>query len=452
MSTSVFRKYLEDFEVPLERLHSFYLYFAGELKRSLSKNLFHLSDLMCIPTAITSLPQGYERGRSLTIVINETQVRVSLVVLMSYGDHKEVTEVYELPDKYTRCSLQKLLTYVAFCLESFLYDITSLPQTEIPLGVIFPLPCYYRSLSGVQVIKNFGKFNLRFKPYVDVGLLLEKTIDKLQTIKIGKISMMNDATNAAFLGAYNAKNVRIGLHNGDYCNACYFEALKCVERADTEYKRKSNMLINIEWGALGEKGYLEYFFNKHDIYIDEMSSNRGKQLFNKLVSGKYIIEMWRVVLTDTMIKGLIFKKNYDKVKIIDAISYKNALTLQLMGYLERCGMSNIKHLLDKFEARQISYDDLCALKGICSVIIKRAAYIVAVPLSVLVNKIAEANITIAVDGDVFREVKSYEKHLRKVMDYFVCPKISYEFVCVDGNTACGPALLGDYGKWKATIR
>lgn len=40
----------------------------------------------------------------------------------------------------------------------------------------------------------------------------------------------------------------------------------------------SQMIINIEWGALGDSGALEFIRTSYDRNIDENSINRGKQM------------------------------------------------------------------------------------------------------------------------------------------------------------------------------
>ena len=46
------------------------------------------------------------------------------------------------------------------------------------------------------------------------------------------------------------------------------------------------MVINTEWGAFGDSGELDFVRTKWDKAVDEMSVNPGKQIFEKMISGK----------------------------------------------------------------------------------------------------------------------------------------------------------------------
>lgn len=66
------------------------------------------------------------------------------------------------------------------------------------------------------------------------------------------------------------------------------------------------MLINIEWGAFGEGGVLDFILTEFDRAIDENSINPSKQLFEKMISGMYMGELTRLVLEKVVNAGLLF--------------------------------------------------------------------------------------------------------------------------------------------------
>ena len=47
------------------------------------------------------------------------------------------------------------------------------------------------------------------------------------------------------------------------------------------------MVINTEWGAFGDNGELDFLKTKWDVAVDDTSVNPGKQVFEKMISGKW---------------------------------------------------------------------------------------------------------------------------------------------------------------------
>jgi len=63
---------------------------------------------------------------------------------------------------------------------------------------------------------------------------------------------------------------------GTGCNACYLEKIENVELFNGD-KSKPYVIVNTEWGALGDDGTLNSFRTKYDLQIDNKSINSGKQ-------------------------------------------------------------------------------------------------------------------------------------------------------------------------------
>ena len=74
---------------------------------------------------------------------------------------------------------------------------------------------------------------------------------------------------------------------GTGTNACYLEDVKNIETLNAEdVPGQEHMVINTEWGAFGDNGELDFIKTKWDENVDEMSVNPGKQIFEKMISGK----------------------------------------------------------------------------------------------------------------------------------------------------------------------
>lgn len=52
------------------------------------------------------------------------------------------------------------------------------------------------------------------------------------------------------------------------------------------------MCLNTEWGGLGNAGELDKFLTKYDDELDkESGQRRGKQRFEKAISGLYLVRL-----------------------------------------------------------------------------------------------------------------------------------------------------------------
>lgn len=51
----------------------------------------------------------------------------------------------------------------------------------------------------------------------------------------------------------------------------------------------AEMIVNTEWGAFGDDGTLDNFLTKYDREVDANTINPGRQLFEKTISGMYMV-------------------------------------------------------------------------------------------------------------------------------------------------------------------
>ncbi|ELW60576.1 Hexokinase-1 [Tupaia chinensis] len=70
---------------------------------------------------------------------------------------------------------------------------------------------------------------------------------------------------------------------------------------------EGKLSMNTEWGAFGDDGSLEDIWTEFDREIDQDSLNPGKELFEKMVSGKYLEELVQLILVRMAKRGLLFE-------------------------------------------------------------------------------------------------------------------------------------------------
>merc|ERR1712098_365302 len=81
---------------------------------------------------------------------------------------------------------------------------------------------------------------------------------------------------------------------------------------------KKEVVINTEWGALGNTGSLDFIRTKYDHLVDNNSKNHGKQVYEKLISGMYLGELTRHILLDATERKNLFNGHPEAVRILQA--------------------------------------------------------------------------------------------------------------------------------------
>jgi hexokinase len=111
-------------------------------------------------------------------------------------------------------------------------------------------------------------------------------------------ALINDTTGTLIASAYTDDRTKIGCIFGTGCNAAYMENIGSVPKlAHMNLDPDMPIAINCEWGAFDN----EHFVlprTTYDAKIDEDSPRPGQQAFEKMVSGLYLGEIFRLVLID----------------------------------------------------------------------------------------------------------------------------------------------------------
>ena len=120
---------------------------------------------------------------------------------------------------------------------------------------------------------------------VDVVQLLEKSISRYPDLNIEVNAILNDTTGCLIACAYKRPNCAIGVIIGTGTNASYVEDIGNVELYQGEKgdQRPREVVINTEWGALGNTGSMDFIRTEYDLMVDRNSKNRGKQVYEKLI-------------------------------------------------------------------------------------------------------------------------------------------------------------------------
>ncbi|KAG5313829.1 HXK2 Hexokinase, partial [Acromyrmex insinuator] len=372
---------------------------TDEINKGLSKETHDDAIVKCFTTYVQDLPNGTEKGNFLALDLGGTNFRVLLITLDRQNFDMK-SKIYAIPQSLMLGTGTQLFDHIAQCLALFVKDL-NLQNEVLPLGFTFSFPLTQHGLTEGHLVRWTKGFNCSGVIGEDVVALLEDAISR-RKVKIDVCAILNDTTGTLMSCAWKNRNCRIGLIVGTGSNACYVEKTKNVQCAipGNYSTSKSDMLINTEWGAFGEQDVLDFVITEFDRAIDENSINPNKQLFEKMISGMYMGELTRLVLEKLVNAGFLFGG-----KCPNDLRKRGKFFTKYVSEIEndpKGRYTNCREVLAELGMRNVSDQDCENVRYVCSVVSRRAAHLVSAGIAALLNKIGENNVTVGIDGSVYR--------------------------------------------------
>lgn len=199
------------------------------------------------------------------------------------------------------------------------------------------------------------------------------------------------------------------------------------------------MIINLEWGAFGDNNELADIHTVYDKIVDENSENCNQQIFEKMVSGMYLGELLRLVLLDMVREKLIFDGTMPPI-----LNIRQSLTTEVISQIENDPPGTYratKQFFQKIGVENPTDGDCLNVRYAAECISRRSANLVAAGLSVILNKINETDVTIGVDGSVYRYHPHYHQLLMNKISELVNDNIKYDIMLSEDGSGRGAAVL-----------
>ncbi|XP_072341842.1 hexokinase-4 isoform X2 [Scyliorhinus torazame] len=277
-----------------------------EMERGLRLETHKTASVKMLPSYVRSTPDGSEVGDFLALDLGGTNFRVMLVKVGA--DEKRGWKIvtsnqrYSIPFAVMTGTAEMLFDYIALCISNFL-DGYNMKDKKLPLGFTFSFPVRHEDIDK-GILLNWTKgFKASGAEGNNVVGLLRDAIKRRGDFEMDVVAMVNDTVATMISCYYEDHSCEVGMIVGTGCNACYMEEMKNVELVEGEEGR---MCVNTEWGGFGDTGELEEFRLEYDCLVDETSNNPGYQLYEKIIGGKYMGELTRLVLLKLVNQNLLF--------------------------------------------------------------------------------------------------------------------------------------------------
>lgn len=395
MKTDTFIKDLERmFAVTPANIKDTITDFHSEMKLGLSGKK---SSLKMLPSFVVR-PQGTEKGRYLALDLGGTNLRLLAVELDGKGKAAVLAVDRFVIEKSLMCGNgADLFDFIAQCVIDFLRKAGISADGGLDLGFTFSFPVDQTGIAAGRLIawtKGFGASGVVGE---DVVALFNKALARKRMASVKIAALVNDTVGTLVAKSYSDRSCDMGVILGTGTNACYPEAIANITK-NCGLGAGGEMIINMEWGNFARITRTSY-----DIEVDEHSQNAGFHFLEKMVSGMYLGELARRIVSDMALQGLsAFSKEY---------SFKTE-------YMSLIAAGNFD-IPAEFELNNATSDDREALKNICRIVSLRSARLSGMAIAAVVTWMdpgLEREHTVGIDGSLFEGYPGFKDNITGVFN------------------------------------
>lgn len=395
---------MDDLSIP--GLKALFDYPAAAMRRTISAFQSEMdaglagesSSLKMLPAYVDN-PTGRESGEFLALDLGGSNYRILRVALKGDGSGPEVTaRKFSLTPRETDGSAESLFGALAKSIKAFTAGLGG--SEARPLGFTFSFPIRQTSIDRGELIvwtKGWSALGVVGR---DVVGLLNRALERESVGGIRVVSLDNDTTGTQMARAYLDPACDIGCILGTGTNICYRERVERIRKPLGSYTG-ARMIVNMESGGF-DKALPR---NRFDEALDAVSENPGCQWEEKMVSGKYLGELVRLVVAEQAARGLMFGG-----RLPEALAEREGFGSERVCAIKEDATPAAERVLAMLVdggVQGAKGSDAAALREIAWIVSRRAARIAASVLAAAAAWIdpgLDRDHTVAVDGSV------YEKH------------------------------------------
>jgi len=393
------RSLRQSFALPLTVVDELRAHFAAEARAGLAGEP---SSLAMLPTFVTNRVTGNEIGDFFALDLGGTNFRVLRLRLEGSGKLGAVTQAaYLVSDEIKTGTGEALFGFIADSVAHFL--ATKCDNTlDGVLGFTFSFPCHQTTLNSGELLTWNKGFSASGVIGEDVVKLLQDQLIE-RGIRLRIEALCNDTVGTMEAAAYMDPRATVGIIFGTGTNGAYIERRAAITKGDGPPSEE--MVVNTEWGNLD----MRRFMNDFDRQLDAKSSNPGKQTFEKMVSGLYLGEVFRLAITSPQVLRALSPEC--AAAISTSLGSRGSLPSASMAVCEGDISPQLTHVDGILRQSGIpsTFRDRVLVRDACICVSSRAARLAAMSIVGIVdlkNQNAQApsvdmSTTVAVDGTVF---------------------------------------------------
>lgn len=398
----------------------------------------HASSLKMFPSYLQA-PSGHEAGTFLALDFGGSNVRAAIVELQGEGNflelHKLAQPLIEPECGRDYCAAtvtaEELFDFLAGIIQDVLTNSPTNPTLNLstsgplPLGFTFSFPYRQQKIEEGLLLKWNKEIKTSGVVGKDVGHLLSAALMRRGLGSVIKSTAIINDTVATFLTeAYQDPSVDIASIIGTGHNTCYLD--QKAPGFDVP------IIINTESGNFSAAPETTY-----DQRLDQKSHNPGEQRFEKMLSGKYLGELFRQIILDFSLRELLGTLNNSPICWDQPYSVSG---------------KDLALILTEEDTHSllVQGDDCFTLKRIAHILTKRSARLVAASLIGIVRHLdphLDNRHTIAIDGSLYEGMPGYAQELTAALSEALDNKTDLVTVKLSaGGSLTGAAIAAALAK------
>ncbi len=393
-----FKEIISEFTIGSERLHTIAASFRQDLQLGL-RDVTQSS--MRMLKSYVGLPSGKETGDYLALDFGGTNIRVFRIKLDGGGKYEIIKRVGRpliVPGEYDYickdATAEQMFDFIAELIDE---AIDGDHKTKYYLGHTFSFPSTQDNLYNARLIiwtKEFATQGVEGKVAND---LLVEALKRRGADNVEPVAVLNDTVAVLLSAAYKTPNIYIGSIYATGHNTCYLEP----SIHDPNGVGLGGMILNLECGNFSKLAP-----NRFDKEYDEGSEKPGEQRFEKMVSGRYMGELFGMAISELLgEKG----KKYGLTSI--------DMSMIILDDSENLGKAS--DIIMAKVGKELEPADVKKIKELASAIVIRSARLVAASFVALVwqragsGKIQKQHV--AVDGSVYEKMPLAKENITKAL-------------------------------------
>lgn len=234
-------------------------------------------------------------------------------------------------------------------------------------------------------------------------------------------ALVNDTVGTLLSNAYNKPATLAGLILGTGANGAYIEKFDKITKWKGHKATADEMIINMEFGAFdNERKILP--LTRFDNKLDRESINPHAQLYEKMISGMYLGEITRNVLTDMIDRELLLKRDENtSLAWSKEISRHWSFETAFMSNIESdnsTDFADTKEILDtNLNLHDVTTTEARFIKKTCELVGKRAARLAAASIAAIVKHcgVDASGCDIGIDGSLYEFYPSFETRMYEAL-------------------------------------
>ena len=422
----LFDSIIEEFTVAPEELRTIAADFRYDLKQGLADP--EQSSLRMLKSYL-GLPTGKEQGEYLALDFGGTNVRVLRIRLEGEGKFeilKKVAKPLIVEGEYDYIGASSTKEQMFGLLAELIDEaVEGNHEQKYLLGHTFSFPSSQTDVNNARLIIWTKEFATPGVEGEVVNDLLKEALDKRGLTNVEPVAVLNDTVAVLLSAAYKQSGTYIGSIYATGHNTCYLEPN--VDGVP--------MILNLESG-----GFMKLLPSRFDNVIDEQSEKPGEQRLEKMVSGRYMGELYSLALSE-----LLGAK--DKWK-----SY-GFTAIDLSGILADEGKerSEVQKIVAERTGVSLTAADAEMARDLAVAISKRSARLVTATFVGIIwqltgsGKVQQQHI--AVDGSVYEKMPFVKENIMRALSELLGEEAAQVDTVLDnGGSGLGAALAAAMAK------